>query len=823
MGVADIDKLQIEIEATSADATKKLDELIDTLGRLKSASTVGGAFGNLKKQISGIGNSADKASKSFGVLKSVIKGLGLRQIASYIGGAVASINEYVETVNLFQVSMGEFYDEAMAYSQLVSDKMGVDPAQWMRSQGVFMSMAKGFGMTKEQAYDLSESLTELSYDIGSLYNEDVESAATRLQSALAGEIEPIRRLGISISQATLQEYALSKGINESVASMTEQEKALLRSLKLIEGAGSIGAIGDFAKTLESPANAIRILKQQFVQLGRAIGSVFLPIVVQVIPYVQALVSVITDMISALATFVGFEIPEWDNKSWDANFSGAADAVDDTTAAVKKLKTATVGIDELNIISPDTGSGAGDGGISGWAAGLEIPDLWNKEMIAAIETEASKLKEKLQPVLDLALKIGAALLALKIADTLYSSLSSAYDWLKKIDGKMDVLSKGRNIVIGATLMITSAVLVWDAIKGAIADQLDWNELAQMIIGSAGFAGGAYLVGAAFGKSMIFGAIGLAAGGGTLFATSFFDGIKNGLSGKNVIGMLLGGAATGAGIGALVAGPVGALFGALIGTTAAGMADLGIIIYQNWEEIQGTAKAIWDAMAEDWGEIVGGIAQAGQTVLDWLNGGWKETWDAVGAYFGELFETWSFAWDEFKTGFGDGWDQFWNDIGEVVDAAINGVITAVESGINWCIDALNSLSWTVPDWVPWAGGNSFGFNIEKVKLGRVDLFADGGFPDHGQMFIANETGPELVGQIGQRTAVANTSQIVDGISIGVRDANAEQNALLMEQNELLRAILAKEGTTYLDGKALKRSLDKAGRSAGANIMAGGVMAR
>ena len=86
MGVADIDKLQIEIEATSADATKRLDELIDTLGRLKSASGVGGAFGNLKKQISGIGSSADKASRSFGVLKSVIKGLGLRQIASYIGG-----------------------------------------------------------------------------------------------------------------------------------------------------------------------------------------------------------------------------------------------------------------------------------------------------------------------------------------------------------------------------------------------------------------------------------------------------------------------------------------------------------------------------------------------------------------------------------------------------------------------------------------------------------------------------------------------------------------------------------------------------------------
>lgn len=110
-----------------------------------------------------------------------------------------------------------------------------------------MSMANGFGLARQQAYDLSEGLTELAYDLSSLYNEDTEQSVLRLQSALAGEIEPIRRLGISISQATLQEYALAHGIDESVMSMTEQEKALLRSLVLMEGASRIGAIGDFAK------------------------------------------------------------------------------------------------------------------------------------------------------------------------------------------------------------------------------------------------------------------------------------------------------------------------------------------------------------------------------------------------------------------------------------------------------------------------------------------------------------------------------------------------------------------------------------------------
>lgn len=199
----------------------------------------------------------------------------LRRIVGFLADSVMSINEYVENVNLFQVSMGEFYDEAFAYAQLVSEKLGVDPSQWLRTQGVFMSIANGFGLSRDQAYALSEGLTELSYDLSSLYNEDVESSALRLQSALAGEIEPIRRLGISITEATLKEFALSKGIDESVESMTEQEKALLRTLKIMEGSAAIGAIGDFARTLESPANALRVLKQELTQLTALVGAAFL--------------------------------------------------------------------------------------------------------------------------------------------------------------------------------------------------------------------------------------------------------------------------------------------------------------------------------------------------------------------------------------------------------------------------------------------------------------------------------------------------------------------------------------------------------------------
>lgn len=380
-------------------------------------------------------------------------GYSARLATNFLIDCVSSVNDYVENINLFQVSMGEFYDEAFAYAQLVNEKLGIDPSQWMRTQGVFQSIATGFGIAEEQAYALSEGLTELSYDLSSLYNEDMETSAQRLQSALAGEIEPIRRLGIAISEASLKEFAMAKGIDKSVESMTEQEKALLRTLKIMEGVGDIGAIGDFARTLESPANALRVLNQQITQLKRSIGSVLIPIIMQVLPYIQAFVELLTDAISALAALVGFTLPTWDANDWSASVSAgasaAADAVSGTADAVKELKNATMGFDELNIISPPEASGSGAGGAGAdWAAGLEIPDIWDKEALAEMETKVDELKEKLKPIFDLAVAIGAAFLAWKIGSAIFSGLSS----LKKVMGKIfnSKLVKGFTTQLASTL-------------------------------------------------------------------------------------------------------------------------------------------------------------------------------------------------------------------------------------------------------------------------------------------------------------------------------------------------------------------------------------
>lgn len=567
--------------------------------------------------------SNSRAARSFGVLGTGISSaaakfsiyyLAFKRLADVISGWIKSANDYVETVNLFQVSMGEFYGEAYNYAMLVNDRLGIDPEEWMRAQGVFMSMANGFGLARQQAYDLSEGLTELAYDLSSLYNEDTEQSVLRLQSALAGEIEPIRRLGISISQATLQEYALAHGIDKSVAAMTEQEKALLRSLVLMEGASRIGAIGDFAKTLESPANAMRVLRQQITQLGRAIGTVFVPTLIQVIPWVQAFVEILTEAIQRFAVLVGFEMPEWETNDWGEdikeNADSAADSVGDTTDELKKLKQQLLGIDELNIIGASNEIKLDTGETGKWTDDLEIPDIWDKTALDALKKQVDEIKPVLKDLLDnYIIPIGSALLAWRIARTLFTDI-----------GRLKALLGGLMFTVGISLLIDSVKdilfgdgLTWENIlKGAAGGALAGAGLGLLLAKKLGLTwAGGMLLGAVVGLGLslmvmsiasqikdglnfgnvLLGAIGGALAGGalggyfafrknlnpaqgvlggiiagigvSLLISSITSILQDGLNIGNGIMGLIGGALAGFGIGAVIAGGAGAAFGLVIG--------------------------------------------------------------------------------------------------------------------------------------------------------------------------------------------------------------------------------------------------------------------
>lgn len=238
----------------------------------------------------------------------------------------------------------------------------------MRNQGVFNTIIAGFGVASDKASLMSKNLTQLGYDISSFYNISVEDAMQKLQSGISGELEPLRRLGYDLSVARLQEEALALGITKKVSAMSQAEKSQLRYYAVMKQVQTVQ--GDMARTLTSPANQIRVLQAQVTQCARALGNIFIPVLNAVIPYVIAFVKVLRMLADEVAKFMGFTMPEVDysslTKSSTAasgladNSKSAASNLKETSKAAKKLKSAMLGIDELNVISPDDNSSSGSG-------------------------------------------------------------------------------------------------------------------------------------------------------------------------------------------------------------------------------------------------------------------------------------------------------------------------------------------------------------------------------------------------------------------------------------------------------------------------------
>lgn len=348
--------------------------------------------------------SARKATFTTGKFTSGLKALNVaavaitfRKIGHFIAQAVTESNKYQEDLNLFTVALGQYAAEAQNYAEKVSDVMGIDPAQWLRNQGVFNTLLTGFGDTAERAQLMSQNLTQLGYDISSFFNISIEDAMQKLQSGISGELEPLRRLGYDLSQARLEQTALNLGIKESVANMTQAEKAELRYYAIMTQVTT--AQGDMARTLEAPANQLRILQAQLTQVARAIGNIFIPALNAILPYAIAVVQVIREIANALANLAGFKLTDVDYSGVNSAAVGAgslADNLDDAAGAAKKLKQYTAGFDELNVFAPNTGSGSGAG--AGGAGGFDF-DLPTYDFLGdAVQTRIGEIKKMIEDTL-----------------------------------------------------------------------------------------------------------------------------------------------------------------------------------------------------------------------------------------------------------------------------------------------------------------------------------------------------------------------------------------------------------------------------------------
>ena len=398
---ADIDKFTQQMTALAAAMKPFADEM-------QKVSNGFSAFpSKIQKLITSTEKynaSARKATTTTGKFTSGLKALNVaavaitfRKIGHFIAQAVTESNKYQEDLNLFTVALGQYADEAKEYAEYVSDIMGIDPAQWLRNQGIFNTLLTGFGDTAERAQLMSQNLTQLGYDLSSYTNIPIEEAMLKLQSGISGELEPLRRLGYDLSQAKLQQTALNLGIKESVANMTQAEKAELRYYAIMTQVTT--AQGDMARTLEAPANLLRILQAQLTQAARAIGNIFIPALNAILPYAIAVVQVIREIANALANLAGFKLTEVDYSGVNSAAVGAgslADNLDDAAGAAKKLKQYTAGFDELNVFAPNTGSGSGAG--AGGAGGFDF-DLPTYDFLGdAVQTRIREIQKMIEDTL-----------------------------------------------------------------------------------------------------------------------------------------------------------------------------------------------------------------------------------------------------------------------------------------------------------------------------------------------------------------------------------------------------------------------------------------
>ena len=572
--------------------------------------------------------------------------------ARIIAGWLTKSTQYVENLNLFHASMGEYAEEAKEYANTVAAVMGIDPGEWMRNQGVFMTIATGFGIIGDRAAVISQNLTQLGYDIASFFNITVEEAMQKIKSGFSGELEPMRNIGYDLSMAKLQEEALALGIEKKVSAMTRAEKAELSYYTMMKQVSQVQ--GDMARTLDAPANQLRVLKAQVEQAARSLGNIFIPILNAVLPVAIAVTKVITMLASAIASLFGFALPSVDYSSIKVAAGGAGDLADNLGGAgdkAKKLKQALLGIDELNVISPPEDSGGGGSGIGGGGGfDFELPtyDFIGDAVSTRIDEIVQEMKEwlglteeisswsdlfhtRLGRIITTIGAVATGLAAWKLSKGLLDGLSALAD-LKK-----NGLGKATTIAIGATLAITGITLETAGIVDAIQNELNGMNWTQILGGGGLLAGGGALIGKAFGKALLGGAIGGIVAGVPAFITGIYDSIKNGIDWLSASLTAVGATAAGAGIGAIIGslgGPIGTGLGAVIGLAIGIVTDGVILIIQKWDEITAWAKEFDEKVTDTFNEFAEKVSVTFENVKKNVTNWAKETDEKLSAKFREI---------------------------------------------------------------------------------------------------------------------------------------------------------------------------------------------
>ena len=574
---------------------------------------------NINKAATSLNNynkAQEKSAAKHGLLSGAIGSLktkwlayaySYQMIADILQQSMDSFNDRYENMNLFSVAMGKYADDAYNYAEKVSQALGINMSDWARFQGVFMQLGTGFGIATDKAYSMSRGLTELTYDISSFFNLPIEESYNKVASGITGELEPLRRLGYALDEATLQQVAYRNGINMSMQEMTQAEKAQIRYIAMVEQSGNV--IGDMARTLVSPANAIRILRAQISTLAQTFGMLVSVVAAKVIPILQAIVIVVTKVINAISVLLtGKGLKQWDKSAFNVatNYGSAASAANDAAGAAdknakatkkaadnaKKMKQYMMGWDELNVIdtSADKAAGgaggggtggAGGGGLGGSDLGLDLDSLWTEDMLKGLNSQVQDLADAIWDMLPLVAGVGTAFGAWKIGHGLYKAVTDLNKAMKDFAAVKGIASTAGNFkTLGSALMMAGgAALFFGGMWDSFMNGINWRSLAEQIggVGLAWLGVDMIFKNSPFGKTVK--SVMLLAAGIEMLYKAFREIISGDASAATVVQAIVG-------IG-LIAGGVATKFGPIPGliTAAVGAIALAAVeIYAHWDQIK-----------------------------------------------------------------------------------------------------------------------------------------------------------------------------------------------------------------------------------------------
>lgn len=817
-----------------------------------------------------VNKQAQSSTSIFKAMTSGISGMALqfqivwstiRGVATGLGNLAMQGAEYYESLNLFATTLADKAQEAMDWVNMFSDALYLDPSNVMQYMGTFDSLIKGLGVGTDDAYLMSQQLTQLTYDLASFKNLDFETAFQKLQSGISGEIEPLRNVGVALSEATLQELAYTLGIEKSVSAMSEAEKAQLRYIQIMRSSTDWQA--DMGKTLMSPANAIRVVKEQFGLLARAIGNVFIPILMMAIPYVMVITEALTNLANALADILerifGIELDfSLDTGNYDTGISNMVGGLEEVGAAAdeatSKLNTTLAPFDELNNVqttSTDDGSGAGNGGGLGGDLGADLPtyDALSK-LTDQFDKNIEKARENLKSLLPIVIAIGAGIATWKLAKAFANGMIGLNNFktaLEGLSGTKIAWSKifgGMSIAAGAALITVGGILGFDALK-QVLEQNGWDSgtLMQYGIASALIIGGGILVG--IGLALATGGSVLAGGlTGALIAAAavavaalittiiaYWPEISSAFAGAfSTIGEFFGGIWEGIAstlsefaewVYTNVIQPIWTLIEPVVTSIVGLIQELGNTVSIIFEGIVTIVSAVFNTIWTIAEPIITGIIDIvttlGTAVFTVVQAIWdivakvvEIVWTLVSVLFENIFGVvggvFSFVYDNMiepivsaissfvstiidtVTGIVSAINNnviqpvvslfsglistvlgFFSNVGSsvanafmgVFKSVLNGAFTVIEGLVNGFISALNTAIGVI-NMIP-------GVSIKKLNKIKLPRFEEGGYPESASLFFANENGiPEMVGRIGNQTAVANNDQITTAIASAVTQA-------------------------------------------------------